>query len=123
MKTMFRRRWYFFVPLILVAIIGFSFLAMVLWNALLPQLFHFPQITFWQTVGLLILFRLLLGGFRGHHGRCGHHHWRNNIHEKLEKMSPEEREKFYKNLHYHRHSWGCMHDDDKKNEKTEDKNA
>jgi len=32
-----------------------------LWNHLLPQLFHFPAVTFLQAVGLAILSRLLFG--------------------------------------------------------------
>jgi hypothetical protein len=34
---------------------------MWLWNALLPKLFGFPIITFWQSLGLCLLTRFLLG--------------------------------------------------------------
>jgi len=103
MKTVFRKRWYFFVPLILIAFIAFGFITMWLWNSLMPVLFHLPEITFWQSVGLLVLSRLLLGGFGGHGG--GHHHWRRNMHEKWEKMTPEEREQFREHIHQHRPPW------------------
>src|SRR5260370_6390726 len=38
-----------------------------LWNWLLPPLFGWRQITFWQALGLLLLCRILIGGF-GWHG-------------------------------------------------------
>src|SRR3989304_5630332 len=37
-----------------------------LWNWLLPPLFGWRQITFWQAVGILALCRILFGGFGGH---------------------------------------------------------
>jgi len=104
MKTMFRRRWYFFVPLILVAFAAFGLITMHLWNWLMPVLFHLPEITFWQTVGLMLLSRLILGGF-GCHGRGTHHHCRRDLHEKWEKMTPEEREQFKEHIHLHRPPW------------------
>ena len=36
-----------------------------LWNWLLPALFGWRQITFWQAVGLLALCRILFGGVSG----------------------------------------------------------
>ena len=103
MKTIFRKRWYLFTPLILVAFAGFGYATMWLWNVLMPLIFHLPVITFWQTIGLLVLSRLLLGGFGGHGGR--HHHCKNNMHEKWEKMTPEEREQFRQNMSMHKSSW------------------
>lgn len=32
---------------------------MWLWNSICPQMFGLPEITFWQTLGLMILCRLL----------------------------------------------------------------
>lgn len=104
MKTMFKKRWYLFIPLILAAFVAFGFITMYLWNWLMPLLFRLPEITFWQTIGLLILSRLLLGGFKGHHGR-GHGHCRRQMHEKWEHMTPEEREQFKEHIHMHRAPW------------------
>jgi hypothetical protein len=69
-----------------------SFVAMRLWNWLMPAVFGLHLITYWQTLGLLILSRLLLGGFRGHWG--GRMHWRHRMMERWAQMTPEEREKF-----------------------------
>ncbi|WP_318348756.1 hypothetical protein [Aquipluma nitroreducens] len=103
MKTMFKKRWYLFIPLMLVAFFAFGFITMYLWNWLMPLLFHLPEITFWQTIGLLILSRLLLGGFKGR--RHDHGHCRRHMHEKWENMTPEEREQFREHMHSHRPTW------------------
>jgi hypothetical protein len=109
MKTPFCKRWYLFVPLILLAIVGVGFLTMGLWNWLMPALFNLPEITIWQTAGLMLLARLVLGGFGGHHGHRGHHHrdyrMRGQLFEKWEKMTPEDREKFRENIRMHRTPW------------------
>jgi|APCry1669189768_1035252.scaffolds.fasta_scaffold19553_2 hypothetical protein len=38
----------------------FAFPVMWLWNSLIPQLFHGPVLSFWQTFGLLILVRMIM---------------------------------------------------------------
>jgi hypothetical protein len=66
-----------------------------LWNWLLPSLFGFPQITFWQAIGLLGLSRILFGNFgfgRGHRGP------RRRMFERWEQMTPEERERFRESI-------------------------
>lgn len=104
MKTTFRKRWYLFSPLIVVAFIVFGYLTMWLWNSLMPVIFHLPEITFWQTVGLMLLSRLILGGFGGH--ARGHRDCRpNHLHEKWEKMTPEEREEYREHIHLYRPPW------------------
>ena len=62
-----------------------------LWNWLLPGLFGFRMITFWQALGILALCRILFGGFGGCHHRSN---FRRRMGERWEKMTPEEREKF-----------------------------
>src|SRR6058998_3405815 len=42
-------------------------LVLHLWNWLLPPLFGWRQITFWQALGMLALCRILFGGY-GFHG-------------------------------------------------------
>jgi hypothetical protein len=74
-----------------VAMLGLLLLVglavMLLWNQLVPQLFHGPELRYWQALGLLILSRLLVGGLRGGHGHWRQRRWR----ERWEQMSPEER--------------------------------
>jgi hypothetical protein len=86
------RRGLKFALFALLAATVFSLLTMSLWNWLMPALFGLRTITFWQALGVLVLSRILLGGFRG---RPSHSmHWRRRMHERWEQMTPEEREKF-----------------------------
>jgi hypothetical protein len=64
---------------------------MHLWNFLMPAVFGLRLITFWQAVGLMLLGRLLFGGFRP---RSGGMPWRRKMMERWEQMTPEQREKF-----------------------------
>ncbi len=68
---------------------------MVLWNALVPDLFRGPILTYWQAIGLLVLSHILLRGWgRGARGGWHRDRWRKRWEEKLAAMSPEERENF-----------------------------
>ena len=73
----------------------------LLWNWLLPPLFGWPEITFWQALGILALCRILFGG-------CGWHgsvrsNVRRRMEERCENMTPEERERFRQRM---RARWG-----------------
>jgi hypothetical protein len=73
-----------------------GFVVMHLWNWLIPAIFTGAiAINYWQALGILILSKILFGGFKGR-GGCGHHggHWRSRWKEKWEGMSEEERAKF-----------------------------
>ncbi len=75
----------------------FGLLIMLLWNWLMPALFGVREIGFVQALGLFLLCRLLVGGFRGgqpHGGR----RWRRRMMERWARMTPEEREKFRQGL-------------------------
>lgn len=92
-------------PLILLGILVFlalgGTLVMQLWNWLLPALFGWPQVTFWQALGLLALCRILFGGWgRG----SGSSRFRRGRAERWERMTPEERERFKQGL---RGRWSC----------------
>src|SRR4051812_46644367 len=89
-----RQGWKFkMVLLVIAAVIAMGAIVMWLWNWLIPDLFHGPYITFIQSMGLMLLTRILFRGFYGMKGRGLHYgnmgHWK----EKYDKMSPEEKEK------------------------------
>jgi hypothetical protein len=84
------------VALALVAAAVLGFAVMGLWNWLVPSIFGGKAIGFWQALGLLVLARILVGGFRGGPGRHGR--WRHRMMERWEQMTPEERERFREGL-------------------------
>jgi hypothetical protein len=47
----------------------FGYFVMHLWNWLLPEIFGVTTITFWQAVGIVILARLIFGGFKHSHDK------------------------------------------------------
>jgi len=47
------------------AIFGFTWLVMLLWNALIPDLFKGPELAYWQTMGLLVLSKIIFSGIGG----------------------------------------------------------
>lgn len=91
-----KRRWILrgmkIAVFVVLAATVLSFVIMSLWNWLMPALFALHQISFWQALGLLLLSKILFGGFRGRGGP--HMHWRGRMAERWEQMTPEEREKF-----------------------------
>jgi hypothetical protein len=91
-----RWKWIFIAPLAILAILLFAFIGgeivMKLWNWLLPPLFGWRQISFWQALGLLALCRILFGGFGRH--SSGRPRFRRSMKERCGNMTPEERERF-----------------------------
>lgn len=77
------------IPLVLIGIAALGYLVMVLWNWLMPSVFAgVREIDYVHALGVLVLSKILFGGFRGRgcHGRWHHH--------RLWQMTPEERERF-----------------------------
>lgn len=79
--------WFLFaLPLFLGFFALVSYAVMLLWNELLPDLFGFQAIQFWQAAGLLLLSRILFGGWgrrpRPFYGRRGIHPHDRRMHGK-----------------------------------------
>jgi hypothetical protein len=91
-----RGRWLWIAPLALIGIAVFitlgGFVVMWLWNWLLPPLFGWHTLTFWQAIALLALSRILFGGFGMRGGGGSRMRWR--MGDRWNRMSPEERERF-----------------------------
>ena len=103
-----RRRLWMLAPFMLLAFLGFIalgvFIVQQLWNWLLPGLFGWPLLTFWQAFGLLALCRILFGGLSMHGGRCRRRRrWGKGMRSRWQRFSPEERERFRAHL---RRRWG-----------------
>ena len=94
------KRLIFIGPLAILGILLFiaigGEIVLHLWNWLLPPLFGWRQITFWQALGILALCRILFGGL-GLHG-FGRSNVRRRMEERWEHMTPEERERLRKGI-------------------------
>jgi Ca2+/H+ antiporter, TMEM165/GDT1 family len=83
-----------FIPIAIAAgIFIFGSIVMLLWNSILPAIFGIATITFWQALGILILSKILFGGFRGGHHDHFRRHADHHMRGKWMHMSQEEREK------------------------------
>jgi hypothetical protein len=94
------RKWIFLAPILAAGAIAlFGYIVMSLWNCVIPAVFtSVGVITFWQAIGILLLSKILFGGFKGRRG-CGccgggwrgrRMHWK----DKWAGMSEEEKAKF-----------------------------
>jgi len=97
-----KKKLIWIAPLAILAMAAFIFLGgwivQHLWNWLLPALFGWRMLSFWQALGLLALCRILFGNWGGHHRGPGSR-MRHRMQDRWEHMTPEEREKF-------RQKWG-----------------
>lgn len=93
-----RHRWKF-IPIFLFVVLAKGALVMILWNALIPDLFHGPVLNFGQAIGLMLLAKLVVG-FKGlrQFGEGGpHRHWKG----RWSGLSKEQREKIREHLDRH----------------------
>ena len=84
----------------IAALALFGSVLMLLWNWLVPPIFGFTTIYFWQALGLFALSRLLFSGM-GNRG-CGKHKGNGfAARKRWMKMTPEERNEWFKNRGCH----------------------
>lgn len=82
------------VPLLIFAL---GYITMSLWNWLVPTLFNGPEINLWQTFGIVLLSKILFGGFKGKGGCCcgggqnPRQAWKEHMKAKWNDLSTEER--------------------------------
>jgi len=87
-------RFFKFLLFGVVMLAVFGFVVMGLWNWLAPAIFGLRTISYWQAVGLLILSKILFGGFIGRPRLHRGGKWARSMSERWDAMTPEEREKF-----------------------------
>ena len=102
MKT---RGFFYYGKFVVFGILGmivFTYLVMLLWNWLVPELFSGPVLTYWQTLGLLVLSKILFSGIGGgsKSSRSGHSHdhrwkksdkWKKKFEEKMNGMADDKK--------------------------------
>lgn len=96
MKSFWFKKGLMFLVFFIAAVLLFGAILMELWNAILPAVLGVKTITFAQGLGILLLSKILFGGFGrrgGWYGGRGRS-WDRNMKEKWSSMTPEEREKF-----------------------------
>lgn len=81
----------------------------LLWNAILPSLLGVNTITYWQSVGLLLLCRILLGNFGGP-GFRPRRHWAN--HADHDSAEHETNGPFFQGMRW-RKKWMGMSDEER----------
>lgn len=97
MKAWWIKKVAAFLVLAAVVILVLGVVVMALWNAVVPEIFGAPVITYWQAVGLLLLTQILfrgIGRWRGYYHPGSRDRWKHKLEEKLAAMTPEEREQF-----------------------------
>lgn len=69
-----------------------------LWNWIVPAVFKGPTITFLHAFGIMLLAKMLFGGFHGKSGKCGggwknrkKQFWKQRFKDKWQHMSEEEK--------------------------------
>jgi len=73
------------VGMVLAGVVGaavfalvFGWLVMLLWNWLMPVVFHLGVIGYWQAFGIVILAKLIFGGIGGGRGGAHRSPWKGN---------------------------------------------
>src|SRR5262249_26015727 len=100
MKNRSCRKFLFLIPLIVLgALVLLSLAVFALWNGVLTDVFDVKSITYWQALGLLVLARILFGGFPGRRGGPFGAPWRKRmLMERWQSMTREKREELQRRL-------------------------
>ena len=85
----------FLIPLFALGVVALVALAVYgLWNGVLTEVVGVKAVTYWQALGILVLSRLLFGGFPGRRGGPFGPPWRRRMMMKRwESLTSEQREK------------------------------
>jgi hypothetical protein len=82
--------------LIIAGILLLGYITQYLWNWLMPELFHLPEIDYFKALGLVMLSKILFGGIRFN----AHGNWRKRkqmqamLEARMADMTEEERTAF-----------------------------
>jgi len=104
MKNPCCRKLRFFLPLFVLAVVALVTLVVYgLWNGVLVGVLGVKIVTYWQALGILVLAKILFGGFPGRRGGpCGslwrsrmtEAHWDSLTNEQRDEMREEMRRRF-----------------------------
>lgn len=97
----------FLIPLFVLGIVALVALAVYgLWNGVLTEVAGVKTVTYWQAAGILVLARILFGGFPGRGGGPFGPPWRRRMMMKRwESLTPEQREKMRQEMRQRFGDW------------------
>jgi len=102
------RKFWFLVPVGIAGFVAlFTWAVHALWNGVLVEVVGGVKvISYWQALGLLVLAKILFGGFPGRGGPCGGPPWRRRMMAKhWESLTPEQREKMREEMRHRFGEW------------------
>ena len=94
MSNSFCRNFRYLIPLFVLGFVAvFSLAVYGLWNGVLTDVLGVKAITYWQALGILVLAKILFGGFPGRRGGPFGPPWRGRMMmERWQSLTPEQRE-------------------------------
>ena len=106
------------IPLAIAGFVGLlAFVVYSLWNGVLVDVVAVKTITYWQALGLLVLSKILFGGFPGGRRGCGSRRKEHIMAKYLESLDPEQRERMREEMRHRFGEWprpmGCGSDSEK----------
>jgi hypothetical protein len=106
MKNQSCRKFCFLMPLVVLGFVAlFTYAVYALWNGVLAEVVPVQTITYWQALGLLVLAKILFGGFPGRCGPGGPP-WRDRAKAKhWESLTPEQREHMREEMRHRFGAW------------------
>jgi len=100
------RRFRMFIPLAVLAFVALlTFVVYSLWNGVLADVVGVKTITYWQALGLLVLSKILFGGFPGGRHRCGRGRHERMMAKHWESLGPEQREHMREEMRHRFGDW------------------
>ena len=97
----------FLIPLFVLGVVALVALAVYgLWNGVLTEVVGVKAVSYWQALGILVLARILFGGFPGRRGGPFGPPWRRRMMMKRwESLTPEQREKMRQEMRQRFGDW------------------
>ncbi|AKH96078.1 hypothetical protein HZP39_10630 [Elizabethkingia anophelis] len=88
-----KKKFWIAFPLIIGMIFLLVWLVQWLWNLLLPEILGVKAISYWQAFGIMVLSKILFGGFR-FRGGGGGRNFKEKVKRRMEEFSDEDKERF-----------------------------
>ena len=82
-----------FIVMAIICLAILAYVVMLLWNGVLVKVVPVSMVSYSQALGILLLSKILFGGFKGGWGSRYKDHWKQKMEHKWQQLSPEEREK------------------------------